>query len=85
MNPPKVALSLVWLLCIASFFVATDSTAAGYGRTLFFGLAVVHLVECGYFLRELQRAPGSLPHHLLQTFLFGFVHVSEVRGRTGSG
>ena len=81
MNPLKVVLSTTWLLCLASFFVATDSTAAGYGRILFWGLCVVHLVECGFFLRTLQAAPGSLGHHLLQTFLFGFIHISEVRAQ----
>lgn len=84
MNPLKVGLSMVWLLCIASFFVATGSPAAGMGRTLFWGLVVVHLFECGFFLRRLREAPGPLGHHLLQTFLFGMIHVSQIREEAGS-
>jgi hypothetical protein len=84
MNPFKIALTIVWLLCLAAFFVAVDSAASGYGRTLFWGLSVVHLLECGFFMRQLREAPGSLGSHLVQTFLFGFVHISQVRAKSES-
>jgi uncharacterized protein YhhL (DUF1145 family) len=80
----KVVLAIVWVLCIASFFVATESRAAGIGRSTFVILSAVHLLECGFFLRRLRDAPGSLAHHLVQTFFFGFLHISELRQETGA-
>ncbi|MFQ5415615.1 MAG: hypothetical protein ACE5FL_01075 [Myxococcota bacterium] len=84
MSFAKVVLAIAWVLCIASFFVATDSRASGIGKSTFVILSGIHLLECGFFLRRLRDAPGSLAHHLVQTFFFGFIHISEVRQETGA-
>jgi uncharacterized protein YhhL (DUF1145 family) len=76
----KAVIGATWLLATACFFPPLESTAlAGFGRTLFMVLAVVHAVECIAFLGVLQKSPRPLPGELWQTFLFGIVHVSIVR------
>jgi uncharacterized protein YhhL (DUF1145 family) len=74
---------VVWILAIGSFFVATESAAAGLGRLVFWVLVVVHAIECGVFLPRLRNAPGPLTTHLFRTFLFGFLHVGSLAPRAG--
>jgi len=73
----KPAVLALWALSLASFFLP-ESSLAFWGRRLFFGLAIVHAIECVVFLPRLRRAPGSLAHHLVQTFLFGIVHAGNL-------
>jgi uncharacterized protein YhhL (DUF1145 family) len=75
MSPLKLVLVPVWVLCLLALFVPGDSAALVLGRRLFVFLVVAHAIECVVFLGRLRRAPGSLAAHLLQTFLFGIVHV----------
>jgi hypothetical protein len=50
---------VVWILAIGSFFVATESAAAGLGRLVFWVLVVVHAIECGVFLPSLAPRAGD--------------------------
>ena len=84
MGGAKAAVAVVWVLCVASFFVATGSGVAGFGRLLFFVLLVVHAVECVVFLPRLRAAGGDLGGHLVQTLLFGIVHVRSLADETES-
>lgn len=65
----------LWIACAAAFALPDDSLWATPGRWLFAGLLVVHAVECVAFLPRLRAAGGSLAHHLVQTLLFGIVHL----------
>lgn len=75
MNPAKVVIAVVWLFCVASFFVATESAAAGIGRLVFWVMGAAHIVECAIFLPRLRAAEGGLGGHVMQTLLFGFAHL----------
>jgi uncharacterized protein YhhL (DUF1145 family) len=77
-NVAKWVVLFAWFFGASSFFVATGSAHAHAGRILFFGMALVHAVECVAFLPRLRRAGGSLGGHLFQTFLFGIFHVREL-------
>jgi len=82
----KAIIGATWLLATACFFPPLESMPlAGFGRTLFTVLAVVHLVECVAFLGVLRKSPRPLPGELWQTFLFGIVHVSIVRNEINTG
>ena len=78
MNGPKLAIGVLWLWGLASFFVAPDSTVSWLGRFLFWILAVVHAIECVVFRSRLRQGEGGLPKQLVQTFLFGIVHVRDL-------
>jgi uncharacterized protein YhhL (DUF1145 family) len=78
MTPPRIGLAIVWLFTIACFFVGGDAAWAVAGRAVFWIMAAVHVIECIVFLPRMRAAGGSLPNHLLQTFIFGFLHASEL-------
>lgn len=82
----KAVIGATWLLATACFFPPLESASfAGFGRTLFGVLAVVHLVECVAFLGVLKKSPRPLLGELWQTFLFGVVHISIVRAEIAGG
>lgn len=81
MSSPRIAVLVLWLALLASFLVST-STVAAVGRVVFLLLLAVHVVECLVFLPRLRRAPGSLAGHLLQTLVFGVIHVRELPKET---
>lgn len=82
----KIVIGSTWLFATACFFPPLESARFGeFGRTLFGVLAVVHAVECIAFLGVLRKSARPLAENLWQTFLFGIVHVSIVRGEIESG
>lgn len=74
----KMAVIVAWLLGFGALFLTPGSTPAVLGGWLLGILAVVHAVECVVFLPRLRRARGSLPSHILRTFVFGILHVREL-------
>jgi uncharacterized protein YhhL (DUF1145 family) len=80
----KGIVGATWLIATACFFPPLESSAiGGFGRSLFWVLAVVHAVECVAFLKVLRQSPRPLLGELWQTFLFGIVHVSMLRAELG--
>ena len=76
----KAIIGIAWLFATACFFAPLDTTSIGPGgRALFGVLAVVHAMECVFFLGVLRKSPRPLIQELWQTFLFGIVHVSILR------
>ena len=79
----KAAVAVVWVLCIASFFVGEGTQLAFWGQLMFFVLLVAHAVECVVFLPKLRAAGGDLGGHLIQTLIFGIVHVRSLEEEAG--
>ena len=77
----KAAVIGLWVACLASFALPAGSFWATYGPRLFVALVLAHAIECAIFLPRLRRAGGSLAHHLVQTLLFGIVHVRTLPAR----
>lgn len=76
----KIVIGVTWLFATACFFAPLVGSEMGaFGRTLFWVLAIVHAVECIFFLGVLRKSGRPLLGELWQTFLFGIVHVSSVR------
>jgi uncharacterized protein YhhL (DUF1145 family) len=75
----KAALAVLWLVCLAGFFVQKETTTAFVGRGLFVALLVIHSMQWLAF-RELMKgsANGTLGN-LTGTLLFGILHIQEVR------
>jgi uncharacterized protein YhhL (DUF1145 family) len=74
----KIAVLVLWAACLAAFFLPDSSALAMPGQRLFWGLVIVHAIECVVFLPRLRRAGGSLAHHLVQTMIFGVFHARSV-------
>ena len=75
----KWAVLTAWAFGIVCFFDGRDTLLFTLGRASVVVMVVVHFVECFVFAKELRRAPGVFSEHLWLVFLFGFVHVREVR------
>lgn len=71
----KAALIGLWVACLVSFLLPASSFWATNGPRVLLALVIAHALECLFFLPRLRRAGGSLAHHLVQTLLFGIVHV----------
>lgn len=79
----KIAVLLGWLWGAASLFgpmLGLAVPGARYGVWLFWFLVIAHAVECVVFLPKLRRAGGSLAAQLVQTLVFGIVHVRTLFG-----
>ena len=74
----KAILIGVWVACLAAFFLPEGSFWATYGPRLFIALVLAHALECLLFLPRLRRAGGSLSHQVVQTMLFGILHVRKL-------
>jgi uncharacterized protein YhhL (DUF1145 family) len=74
----KNAVLALWAMLVATFFLPATSSPAVLGQRLFWGILIVHAIECVVFLPRLRRAGGSLAHHLGQTMLFGILHARNV-------
>jgi|GEM_PF-969875 len=78
MHPGKIALIATWTFCLGSFFIVPESTLAGVGRMVFFGMAAIHALECAIFLPAIRRAEGGIASHCAQILAFGFLHLQEI-------
>ena len=61
-----------------------ETSLGSWSLKLLLILAVVHLIEVTVFFKALQQAGGSMPVHLLNVFLFGVIHMNEIK-RADSG
>lgn len=83
MSTQKIVVAVVWILSglgmwLGSGLLATIATG------LFGFLVVAHAIECVVFLKEIREAPGGLANNLVQVFVFGVVHMQELRGAAES-
>lgn len=77
MRMAKAVVAALWLVCAASFFLSGESILVLAGRGTFGLLVLVHGIECLVFLPRLKALPGSLSGHLLNTFIYGVLHVQQ--------
>ena len=77
----KLVLAVVWIAAARSFFLPETAPWASTGRLLFGTLLAVHAIETVVFLPRLRAAGGSLANHVIQTLLFGLLHVGPLRNQ----
>jgi uncharacterized protein YhhL (DUF1145 family) len=77
----RLLVGVAWLASVAAFALPDAHGWASLGRTLFGVLFAVHAVEAVLFLPRLRAAGGSLAGHVVQTLLFGFLHVGTLPDR----
>ncbi len=85
MSRLKLAVAAAWFICGGCFLLTPTHWFISFGRYAFVFMVTVHLIECFVFARELRRLPGAFGEHLLHVFLFGFVHLRELRARAATG
>lgn len=79
MSVAKIGLLVVYLVLAALALTQGDAPAGVWAARLLGILALVHLVEVVVFFKACQRAGGSLAGHLVNVFLFGVLHMKEVK------
>jgi uncharacterized protein YhhL (DUF1145 family) len=77
MSSTKIIMLAVYAVLIA--VAVGNGTGATYAAYLLAILAAAHLLEMAIFYKRCQQAGGSLPGHLLQVFLFGVVHIKDLK------
>ncbi len=78
MSSQKIVVLVVWVAsALASLFAG--GIISTIGTVLISFLVVAHAIECIVFRKELADAPGGMGAHLGQVFLFGIVHMQELR------
>lgn len=78
----KVIVAVVWIASARAFFLPETAPWASTGRLLFGTLLAVHAIETIVFLPRLRAAGGSLANHVVQTLLFGLIHVGPLRNES---
>lgn len=78
MSVTRIVLLVIWLLALAAVVLPIVHPLATVGRWLFWLLLAAHLIECAVFWPRLRKAPGSLLGHVVNTLLFGIVHVKSL-------
>lgn len=79
MSKGKIVL-LVLYAVLAVLAVGQSGTQAGViAQWIILALVVVHTVELAVFFPLCRKAGGSLVGHMISLFLFGVLHVKELR------
>lgn len=78
MSATRIVLLVIWLLTLATVVFPIVHPLATVGRWVFALLLVAHAIECVLFWPRLRTAPGSRAGHILNTMLFGIVHVKSL-------
>ena len=82
MSSQKIAVLVVWITSLLAM-VLSGGLIGTIGKFLFGFLVVAHAVECFVFRKEIEDAPGGMGAQLVQVFLFGVVHMQELRAAAG--
>lgn len=82
MSPVKMA-TLAFYAILAVLAFTAEGAVATWSLRLLVILAVAHAIEVVVFFKVCRDAPGSLPGHLLNVFLFGIFHIKEIKAAEG--
>jgi len=78
MSAPKLVMLLIYAV-LAALALGVAGPVGSWPAWVLLVLAVVHAIETVVFYREYKNAAGSLPGHIVNVFLFGILHMQELR------
>jgi uncharacterized protein YhhL (DUF1145 family) len=79
MNSQKWTTVVIYAAMLACLVIMPGTQAAQIIGWVFVALVVAHILEFIMVYRLLSSAPGSLLHHFIHTFLFGFMHWLPIK------
>ena len=79
MSAAKIVLLVIYAVLAGLALTQGDSTTGVWALRILGILAVVHVIETVAYFKLCKAAGGSLPGHLLSVFLFGVLHVNELK------
>lgn len=85
MSAGKIVLLVIYAV-LAALAITQGGTPSGDWSLKIIGiLAIVHAIEVLVFFKACKEAPGSLAGNLVSVFLFGVLHVKELKAAQGAG
>jgi uncharacterized protein YhhL (DUF1145 family) len=81
MSPGKIVLLLIYAVLAALALTQGESGVGVWSLRILVLLAVVHFVETLVYFKLCKAAGGSLVGHLVNVFLFGVLHVNELKAK----
>jgi uncharacterized protein YhhL (DUF1145 family) len=83
MSVAKIVLLVVYAV-LAGLALTQGESAAGIWSLRLLGiLAVAHIIEVAVYFKLCKAAGGSLGGHVVSVFLFGVLHVNEIKAAQG--
>ena len=79
MSTAKKVLLVVYAILAALALIQSDTVAGVWAFRLLTILVVIHLLETVVYFNLCKAAGGSLGKNLLNVFLFGVLHVNELK------
>jgi uncharacterized protein YhhL (DUF1145 family) len=83
MSAAKIVLLVVYAVLAGLALTQGDSTTGVWALRILGLLAAVHAIETVVYFKLCKGAGGSLPNHLLSVFLFGVLHVNQLKAAQG--
>jgi uncharacterized protein YhhL (DUF1145 family) len=83
MSPAKIVLLVIYGVLAGLALTQGDSTTGVWALRILVLLAAIHVIETLVYFKLCKAAGGSLPGHLLSVFLFGVLHVKELKAAQG--
>ncbi len=83
MSGAKIVLLVVYAVLAGLAVTQGDSAAGVWSLRLLGVLVIAHLIETAVYFKLCKSAGGSLGGHLLSVFVFGVLHVKELKAAQG--
>ena len=83
MSVGKIVLLIVYAVLAGLALTQGGATTGAWALWAIGILVVVHLIETAVFFKFCKASGGSLPGHLVSVFLFGVLHVKELKAAQG--
>lgn len=84
MSPAKFVLLAIYAVLAVLALTQGDSNIGVWSLRILVLLAVVHFIETVVYFKLCKAAGGSLAGHLVNVFLFGVLHVNELKSKQGA-
>ena len=79
MSTGKIVMLVIYAVLAGLALTQGDSASGTWATRIIVILAVVHSIEVLVFFKQCQAAAGSLVGNLVSVFLFGVLHVNEMK------
>jgi len=83
MSTAKIVLLVVYAVLAGLALTQGDSAAGIWSLRLLGILALAHIIEVAVYFKLCKAAGGSLGGHVVSVFLFGVLHVNELKAAQG--
>ena len=79
MSSGKIVLLVIYAVLAVLAMTQGDTSVGVWALRLLLLLVIVHTIEVLVFFKACREAGGSLPAHLLNVFLFGVLHIKDIK------